>query len=224
MHPSWTPAISAWSSTRSRCTSRIRLNGGDRLLLRLIEARGGGVQFARDLYAGEPIFRIQAPRRAERLAPGRPPEQAGGRPYAEHDGHPGEALRPRGEGARTDRAEGSLDGGGAGTGRRGHRRPAMERSRGVPGRRVGARSARVAGGRGREPGPGTPPRLVGQGQRGPGRGPARPRRQGFRQSPRYPRPEGRGGRRRRRDREHHDRGSARPGPGPTGPSPAWSSG
>jgi hypothetical protein len=37
--------------------SRIQVNGGDRLLLRLIEARGGGVQFARDLYAREPIFR-----------------------------------------------------------------------------------------------------------------------------------------------------------------------
>ena len=129
-----------------------------------------------------------APRRAERLAPGRPPGQAGGRPDAEHGGHAGEDLRPRGDGIRADRAEGSLDGAGAGPGRRGHRRPAMGRPRGVPGRRVGARRARLAGGRGREPDPGPPPRLVGQGQQGPGRGPARARPRRFRRPAPDPRP------------------------------------
>jgi hypothetical protein len=40
-------------------TSQVQLKGGDRLLLRLIEGKGGGVQFARDLYADEPIFRTR---------------------------------------------------------------------------------------------------------------------------------------------------------------------
>ena len=59
-------------------TSQVKLKGGDRLLLRLIEAGNGGVRFERDLYADEPDIPGQALRQAERLAPGRPPEQAGG--------------------------------------------------------------------------------------------------------------------------------------------------
>jgi hypothetical protein len=40
-------------------SSQIMMNDGDRLLLRLVGAKGGGVRFQRDLYADEPIFRFK---------------------------------------------------------------------------------------------------------------------------------------------------------------------